>query len=129
MNIPALDEIMTAFDTAWSNETIGADILFCKEVDEVSLHQLAQKMLAVHAEYAALESTLPDTSQVISVEHSNRFRLSADVPPVESRIDLMELQGTDLVVSDLKSARSRWNETKVQESSHNSYCIHLDSSR
>ena len=40
----------------------------------------------------------------------------ADVPPIESRIDLLELHGTDLVVSDLKSSRSRWNDAKVQES-------------
>ena len=73
-------------------------------------------MLAVYAEYASLETTLPDTAQIISIEHSNRFRLLADVPPIESRIDLLELQGTDLVVSDLKSSRSRWNDAKVLES-------------
>jgi hypothetical protein len=73
-------------------------------------------MLAVYAEYAALETTLPDGAQIISIEHSNRFRLLADVPPIESRIDLLELHGTDLVVSDLKTSRSRWNEAKVSES-------------
>ncbi len=81
----------------------------------MSLHELAQRMLAVYSEYAALETTLPDTAQIISIEHSNRFRLLADVPPIESRIDLLELQGKNLVVSDLKSSRSRWNETKVAE--------------
>src|SRR6185295_17156681 len=63
-----------------------------------------------------LEATLPEAGQVISIEHANRFRLLADVPPIESHVDLLELQGTNLVVSDLKSSRSRWNEAKVQES-------------
>jgi len=79
------------------------------------LRELAQRMLAAYAEYAALESTLPEPAQIISIEHSNRFRLLADVPPIESRIDLLELRGTDLIVSDLKSSRSRWNDAKVLE--------------
>ena len=116
LNTPALDEIMAAFDTAWSNETIGADIQFCKEEDAQTVHELARRMLDAYITYASLEATLPEQAQIISIEHSNRFRLLADVPPVESRIDLLELQGTDLVVSDLKSSRSRWNDTKVAES-------------
>jgi len=115
LSVPPLDEILNAFDIAWSNETIGADIQFCKEEDSASLRELAQRMLAAYAEYAALESTLPEPAQIISIEHSNRFRLLADVPPIESRIDLLELRGTDLIVSDLKTSRSRWNDTKVAE--------------
>ncbi len=116
LGVPALDEILNAFDTAWSNETLGAEIQFCKEEDAQSLRELAQRMLSAYSEYAALESTLPEPAQIISIEHSNRFRLLADVPPIESRIDLLELQGsTDLIVSDLKSSRSRWNDTKVLE--------------
>jgi CRISPR/Cas system-associated exonuclease Cas4 (RecB family) len=115
LSVPPLDEILNAFDTAWSNETLGTDVQFCKEEDAQSLRELAQRMLAVYSEYAALETTLPEPAQIISIEHSNRFHLLADVPPIESRIDLLELQGTDLIVSDLKSSRSRWNETKVQE--------------
>jgi len=111
VGVPALDEILSAFDTAWSNETCSADVQFCKDEDGQSL-----RMLAAYTEYVALESTLPEQAQIISIEHSNRFRLLADVPPIESRIDLLELHGTDLVVSDLKSSRSRWNDTKVAES-------------
>lgn len=113
--VPPVETLLAAFDTAWSREALGNEIQFCKDEDEVSARELAQRMLAVYAEYAALETTLPEPAQIISIEHSNRFRLLADVPPIESRIDLLELHGTDLVVSDLKSSRSRWNETKVQE--------------
>ncbi len=115
LGVPPLDEILSAFDAAWSNETSSADVQFCKDEDGQSLRELAQRMLAAYAEYAALESTLPEPAQIISIEHSNRFRLLADVPPIESRIDLLELHGTDLVVSDLKSSRSRWNDAKVLE--------------
>ena len=116
LSVPPLDEILNAFDTAWSNETLGTDVLFCKEENGQTLHELAERMLAVYAEYAGLETTLPEPAQIISIEHSNRFRLLADVPPIESRIDLLELHGKDLVVSDLKTSRSRWNDAKVAES-------------
>ncbi len=116
LDLPALDEILNVFDTAWSSETDGSEVQYCKEEDAQTLHELAHRMLAAYAEYAALDATLPQQAQIISIEHSNRFRLLADVPPIESRIDLLELQGTNLIVSDLKSSRSRWNETKVLES-------------
>ena len=45
---------------------------------------------------------MPETGQVISIEHANRFRLPAEIPRIESHIDLLELQGTNLVVSDLR---------------------------
>src|SRR5947209_232870 len=60
LSVPPLDEILNAFDTAWSKETLGTDVQFCKEEDLVSLRKLAQRMLAVYSEYAALETTLPD---------------------------------------------------------------------
>ena len=116
LEVPTVDDLLSAFNDAFVRESKGNEIQFCKEEDDTSLRDLARRMLEAYAEYAKLDATLPDTAQIISIEHSNRFRLIADVPPIESRIDLLELQGTDLVVSDLKSSRSRWNETKVQES-------------
>lgn len=115
LGVPCADQLLAEFDAAWSREALGNTIQYCKEEDEASARELAQRMLAAYAEYAALEATLPDTAQIISIEHAHRFRLLADVPPIESRIDLLELQSTDLVVSDLKSSRSRWNDAKVQE--------------
>ena len=114
--IPSVDDLLTVYDETWTRESQIAPIQFCKEEDEASLRKLAERMLAAYVEYATLEATLPDPSQIIAIEHKNRHRLLADVPPIESRIDLLELQGTNLVVSDLKTARSRWNDAKVQES-------------
>jgi CRISPR/Cas system-associated exonuclease Cas4 (RecB family) len=116
LNIPELDELLATFDAAWTRETDGTEVQFCKEEDSVTIRDLARRMLGAYATHASLEATLLKTAQIISIEHSNRFRLLADVPVIESRIDLLELSGTDLVVSDLKTSKCRWNETKVQES-------------
>ena len=48
------------------------------------------------------------------IEESVRFRLLADVPPIEMRMDLLELQDETLIVTDLKTSRSRWNESKAR---------------
>ena len=114
--IPTVDDLLTVYDETWTRESQALPIQFCKDEDEASLRKLAELMLCAFVEYANLEATLPDASQIISIEHKNRHRLLADVPPIESRIDLLELQGTNLIVSDLKTSRSRWNDSKVQES-------------
>jgi len=115
LNLPAVDELLSVYQDAWTRETQDQDVQFCKEEDKSSLRDLAHKMLTAYVDYAAQEATLPEPVQVISIEHANRFRLLAEIPPIESHVDLLELKGQSLVVSDLKSSRSRWNETKVQE--------------
>jgi hypothetical protein len=45
----------------------------CEGEDDTTLRDLARRMLEAYAEYAALETTLPDTAHVILIEHSNRF--------------------------------------------------------
>jgi len=46
-----------------------------------------------------------------------RFRLLAEVPPIEMRLDLLELHSNgDLVIEDFKTSKSRWPDSKVQES-------------
>ena len=114
--IPSVDELVAVYETAWSTETAGHEMMFCKEEDEQTLRDLASRMLTAYRTHAELEATLPEQASIISIEHSNRFRLLADVPAIESRIDLLELKGTDLIVSDLKSSRSKWSESKIAES-------------
>ena len=115
--VPEIDAILAAFDDAWAQEiAFGPEMTFCKDEDAASLRELARRMLAVFREYAVNEATLPEPTVVIGIEESRRFRVVAEVPlPIESRIDLVELHGKDLIVTDLKTSRSRWNETKVRE--------------
>ena len=54
-------------------------------------------------------------TQIIAIEHQHRFRLLADAPPIEMRLDQLELAGADLIVTDVKTSRSRWNDEKVRE--------------
>ncbi len=115
--VPEIEAVLADYDSAWQRETAaGPQIQYCKGETDLTLRELASRMLAVYREYAINESTLPDPGVIIGIEEARRFRLLADVPPIESRLDLLELQGDDLIVSDLKTSRSRYSEAKVRES-------------
>src|ERR1035437_3837586 len=79
LNLPTVDELFATFDAAWSRETKDQDVQFCKDEDIGTLCDLALRMLDAYSAYASLEATLPETAQIISIEHSNRFHLLADV--------------------------------------------------
>jgi hypothetical protein len=72
-------------------------------------------MLASYREHMVASAEQTEGIQVIAIEHSHRFLLLSDAPPIEMRLDLLELDGPDLIVTDLKTSRSRWNQTKIKE--------------
>ena len=113
--IPCVEELLYAYDRAWSELVADRPVVkFSKDEDAPSLRVLATRMLSAFREHTLAS---PGTgSQIIAIEESVRFRLLADVPPIEMRLDLLELKGTDLIVSDLKTSRSRWSESKVADS-------------
>ena len=113
--LPCVDELVESYDRAWT-ELIAErpQVKFAKEEDAQSLRAMATRMLSAFREHTLAS---PETgSRIIAIEESVRFRLLADVPPIEMRLDLLELQGDDLIVSDLKTTRSRWNDAKVADS-------------
>ena len=112
--LPDLDELLDAFDRAWLELTAERpQIKFAKDEDSQSLRVLATRMLSAFREHTL---AAPNTgSQIIAIEESVRFRLLADVPPIEMRLDLLELSGGDLIVTDLKTSKSRWSEAKIAD--------------
>jgi RecB family exonuclease len=112
--VPGLDELVDAFDRAWTDLVAErSPVKFSKDEDAGSLRQLATRMLSAYREHLLVSPNRG--SQIIAIEESVRFRLLADVPPIEMRLDLLELRGTDLIVSDLKTSKSRWSEAKIAD--------------
>ena len=112
--VPDLGELLNAYDRAWSDLTAERPrIKFAKDEDAGSLRQLASRMLSAFREHTHFAPSAG--SQIIAIEESVRFRLLADVPPIEMRLDLLELNGTDLIVTDLKTSKSRWNAIKIAD--------------
>jgi hypothetical protein len=106
-----MDEALAVFDRQWAQEISGAQVRYGKDESATSLRELAVRMLAAYCQHVV--DSNGDGAQIIAIEHSSRFNLLAEVPPIEARLDLLELQGTALVVTDLKTSRSRWSDAKT----------------
>jgi putative RecB family exonuclease len=114
--VPDTDELLNIYDEAWRVEAADKpEIAFAKGEDAATMRELARRMLSAYREHVA-SSSVNSSTRTIAIEHSHRFVLMPDVPPIEMRLDLLELQGENLIVSDVKSARSRWNDAKIAES-------------
>lgn len=110
--IPEADDLMPAYDEAWlDGVNRGMKVLYGKGENPEMLREQARRMLAAYVEY--LKGVPPST--VIGVEHAERIGMVKGAPPIEARLDLVELRDTDLVVADLKTSRSKWSDDKTRE--------------
>jgi hypothetical protein len=108
---PNGEGLLAAFDEAWKEAAQpGPTITFGKGETPASLREAALRMLSAFREHAA-----GSDATVIGIEHAIRFRLVPDAPPLEARLDLVEMAGRDLIVTDFKTARSAWNDAKTRE--------------
>ena len=109
---PDLDTLLHVYQDAW-RERDGAEILFGKKDDAHTLGSLAERMLATfqQSEYAV------PTGRIIGVEEQLREEVIPGCPDLLARIDLLTEDGDELVVTDLKTARSRWSQNQANDSS------------
>lgn len=104
-----------AFDAAWREAAKGKPpIEFRQDETAGSLRELARRMLAAYREHAIEREK--SGSRIVGIEHEARSQIVHDAPEMLARLDLLEIEGDALVVTDIKTSRSRWNEAKVRES-------------
>lgn len=110
--IPAIPALLAAHDKEWSDASQnGPEIVFANKESAATLRELAQRMLEAYREHVVSER-----GEVIGIEHEALFRMLSDAPPLKARIDLLEKMNGDLTVTDFKTSRSRWSESKIRES-------------
>ena len=109
--VPSMDALMAAYNDAWA-EHDGKAIHYGKDDDRSTLDDLASRMLAV---FQASEVANP-AGTIIGIEEELRGELVPGVPDLLARVDLLVDAGDSLVVTDLKTARSRWSHEQVRES-------------
>ncbi|HEY3319184.1 MAG TPA: PD-(D/E)XK nuclease family protein [Planctomycetota bacterium] len=114
--LPAVEALLGSYDQAWKEDASKApEVLYAKGEDAASLRELASRMLTAYRQHVVANAAQAAGVQIIAIEHAHRFTLLPGVPPIEMRLDLLELNGADLIVTDVKTSRSRWNEMKAQE--------------
>jgi putative RecB family exonuclease len=108
---PDIKRLMFAYRSAWLPHDPDA-IQFGSTETLASLDSLAGKMLT-----AFLSSPAASVQgRVLGVEEEIRGMLVEGVPDLFGRIDLLTEDSDSLVVTDIKTSRSRWSAEQVEDS-------------
>lgn len=115
-DFPDQASLMATYTGHWKEEASQApEIVYAKGDNVTTLENLAERMLAAFLEYVRQEAAAEPQRRILALEHEDRFRLLPETPPLEARLDVLELDGTDLLVTEIKTSKSRWNDQKVAE--------------
>ncbi len=99
-----VDDLMAVYHATWSQAGL-ADVQFGKSEDLASLDALAIRMLQ-----AFVDSDLArPTGAIVGIEEELRSALITDCPDLLARLDLLVETDEALIVTDFKTARSRWS--------------------
>jgi putative RecB family exonuclease len=108
---PDLDALLFAYRSVWLPHDPDA-IQFGSTETRASLDSLAGKMLT-----AFLNSPAASVSgRVLGVEEEMRGVLVEGVPDLYGRVDLLTEDSDSLVITDIKTSRSRWSAEQVEDS-------------
>jgi putative RecB family exonuclease len=110
--LPSLDELLTAYHDVWRDQLEVARVQFNKDDDVASLSKLAGRML----EAFRISPVAQPIGHVIGVEEELRGSIIPGVPDLLGRIDLLIETDDAVVISDLKTSRSRWSREQAEDS-------------
>ena len=108
---PHLDELLVAYHDAWRDQV--GKVQFAKGDDLASLAQLATRMLDVFRTSAVAQPA----GTVLGIEEELRGSIISGVPDLLGRIDLLVETDEAVVITDLKTSRSRWTREQAKDAS------------
>lgn len=109
---PALDDLLVAYNDSWDSQAV-ANIRYRKGEDRSSHESIATRMLKALQES---EISKPNGT-ILGVEEELRGHVIEGCPELLARLDLVVETDDALVVTDLKTSRSRWSATQAEQSS------------
>ncbi len=107
---PSHDELLAVYDEAWKAES-NIPIRYGKCEDAESLRDLAARMLAT---FQASDLATAD-GELLGVEEELRAPIIDDCPDILGRIDLIAVTPKTLRVTDFKTSRGPWGDSKIWE--------------
>lgn len=107
---PSAEALLGEFDAAW-NEYDPPSISFGKQEGREELLPLAQRVLAA---FQSSELANP-RGVILGVEEEVRGQIVPDCPDLLGRIDLVVERDASVVVTDLKTSRSRWSRDQAED--------------
>lgn len=109
---PHSDVLLAEFWDGWKERELE-QVRFGKDEDLNSLGRLAERTLAA---FQASDVAQP-SGRILAVEEELRGPVVPGCPDVLGRVDLIVDTGTELHVSDWKTARSRWSREQAEDAS------------
>jgi putative RecB family exonuclease len=107
---PHSDALLGEFWEGWQERDLD-QVRFGKGENRDSLGMLAERMLTAFQQHEVARPT----GQILAVEEELRGRVVPGCPDVLGRVDLILDTGNELVISDWKSARSRWSQEQAED--------------
>lgn len=108
---PSHDELFAAYTAGWTDRE-SQEVQFGKTDDRQSLDDLARRMIAA---FQASDLAKP-SGTIVGIEEELGGELIPGIPDLLARIDLLVDYGDALVLTDFKTAKSRWSEEHVRDS-------------
>ena len=106
-----IDELLAVYHETWI-QTDLSEVRFGKGEDVAGLGRLAERMLQ-----AFLKSVLSrPTGSIIGIEEEYQAHMIANCPDLFARLDLMVESEDALLLTDFKTARSRWSSAEANAS-------------
>jgi putative RecB family exonuclease len=115
---PSIDALLGEYDAAWQEYDANA-VRFGKEQRD-DLTSLAQRMLAA---FQASSLARPE-GMILGIEEELRGPIVPGCPDILGRLDLVVETIDELIVTDLKTARSRWSQAQFDESARQLLLYH-----
>ena len=110
---PTLDDLLIAYHDAWRDQLEVGTVQFAKGDDQPSLTQLAARMLELFRSSPVAQPA----GSVLGIEEELRGSIIPGVPDLLGRIDLLVETDEAVVITDLKTSRSRWTREQAVEAS------------
>jgi putative RecB family exonuclease len=108
---PSTDSLVEHYEAGWL-ERDNTIVRFGKEETRQTLDVTARRMLEA---FAVSEMAKP-VGRILAVEETLRGPVIPGLPDLLGRIDLIVETDAELIISDWKTSRSRWNTEQVEES-------------
>jgi CRISPR/Cas system-associated exonuclease Cas4 (RecB family) len=104
--LPTVDQMMDAYRKQWAEEARNfPEIQYARDDNAESLEATARQMVET---FLASPFAKPK-GEIIGIEETLNIGLADDLPNLCGRVDLMELENNELVITDYKTTRSMWS--------------------
>lgn len=108
---PTVEELIDVYREAWEREVAGMPVQYARGETAQTLESTARAM--VEAVLSSPHAT-PE-GEILGIEETLSNTLDPDLPDLVGRVDVLSRTADELVVTDLKTARTMWAPQTAEE--------------